>query len=156
MKKLISTAKSTYLLTEHPVNMHVETTDWLSDIEFCKTELAFLAKLQNRVFLNANNKRKINQATALDKKIKLFREKTLLKIHDSIIKHENHLASLDENAFTQDRHVIAEEHKKHKLSVNAFMGSVKKIKKEVFDFIEMQMVQSKKAIKEFEEGSITL
>ena len=156
MTTLISAPTNDFLLQEHPVNMHVETTDWLSELEFCKTELAFLTNLLKKVFLNANNKRKISEAASLEKKVKLFSEKTLEVLHDSVIKHEQHLASLDENAFAQDEHVIKKEHEKKKLSVNAFMGSVKKVKKEVFDFFEVQMKQTKNIIKEFEEGSMSL
>ena len=156
MTKLISAPNSDFLLQEHPVNMHMETTEWLSDFEFCKTELAFLTNLLKKVFLNANNKRKISEATLLEKKVKLFSEKTLKALHDSVIEHEQHLASLDENAFAQDASVIKKEHEKKKFSVKAFMGSVKKIKKEVFDFFEVQMKQTKNIIKEFEEGSMSL
>lgn len=156
MTKLISAPTNEFLLQEHPVNMHVETTDWLSELEFCKTELSFLTNLLKKVFLNANNKKRMSEAASLEKKVKLFSEKTLKELHGSVIKHEQHLASLDENAFAQDESVIKKEHGKEKLSVIAFMGSVKKVKKEVFDFFEVQMKQTKKIISEFEEGSMCL
>lgn len=156
MTKLISSPTNDFLLQEHPVNMHVETTDWLSELEFCKTELSFLTNLLKKVFLNANNKRRISEATSLEMKVKLFSEKMLKELREAVIKHEQHLASLDENKFAQDEQVIKEEHERKKLSVNEFMGSVKKVKKEVFDFFEVQMKQSKNSIKEFEEGSMSL
>ncbi|HKR04581.1 MAG TPA: hypothetical protein VJY62_08080 [Bacteroidia bacterium] len=156
MTTLISASKNDFLLGEHPVNLHVETTEWLSDIEFCKTELAFLCKLLNKVLFSTGNIRKINELDMIDKKIKVFKEKTLKEIHDSVISHEQHLASLDENAFAQEANVIKQEHYKTSMSVKAFMSSVKKVKKEIFDFVEGQMKQSKKIAKDFEEGNLTL
>ncbi len=156
MTTLISTPKNDFLLQEHPVNMHEETMEWLSELKFCKIELAFLNKLLNKAFLSSVSIKKINALDELDKKIKVFREEMFKEIYDSVISHEQHLALLDENAFAQDAHVIKQEHNKMSTSVNAFMGSVKKVKKEIYDFVEGQMKQSKKITKDFEEGNLTL
>ena len=156
MTRLIAPSKNDFLLQEHPVNMHVEAREWLSELEFCKTELAFLNKLLNKAFLSAVSIKKINALDIIDKKIKVFKEKMLKEILDSVILHEQHLASLDENSFAQDAHVINQEHNKTSMGVKAFMSSVKKIKQEIFDFTEGQMKQSKRIAKDFEEGGITL
>jgi hypothetical protein len=155
MTTLIPVPKNDFLLQEHPVNMHEETMEWLSELEFCKTELAFLSKLLNKALFNTGSIRKISELDMLDKKIKVFKEKTLKEIHDSVIRHELHLASLDENAFAQ-AYLIKQEHNKKSMSVKAFMSSVKRVKKEIFDFVERQMKQSKKIAKDFEEGNLTL
>lgn len=156
MTTLISASKNDFLLQEHPVNMHEETMEWLSELEFCNTELEFLNMLLNKASLNRVSIKKLNDLDVLDKKVKLFRRKTIREINDSVTEHENHLSSLDENAFAQDAHLIKQEHTKMNMSVKAFMGTVRKVKKEIFDFVEAQMKLSKKISKDFEEGNLAL
>src|SRR4051812_1728233 len=106
MATLISSANNHFLLQPHPVNMHDETIEWLSEMEFCKTELIFLTRLLNKSFLKAMTKKEISSVTLLGKRTHTFYQKTWKQLYDSIVVHEKHLASLDENSFSFDEKII--------------------------------------------------
>jgi hypothetical protein len=142
MSTLIESPKSDYLLQPHPSDLHNEATEWISDLEFCKTELIFLNKLLDKSFLKTKGKERLADLLAFEKKIRFFRANTLKSIHSEVIVHERHLASLDENVFAQDEQSIREEHERINTSVNAFMGTVRKIKKEIFDFVEKELFRT--------------
>lgn len=137
-------ATSKFILPAHPVNMHNDVVNWISELEFCELELAFFRKLlkQNN-FYTASNKKQISYYS-LALKIKRFQEKNLKSVFKDVIKHEHRLSELDKNKIVSDEKALAKEHKKYALGVKAIDGSVKKIKKELFTFIEKQLTKKKK------------
>lgn len=156
MAKLLTQAKGDFLLMEHPVNMHEEVTQWISELEFCNTELLFLQNLLNRYFLQISVKKRIEEFKILESKLKTFHTKYFREFHDAVLRHEHDLSELDKDIFSQNGKTIQKAHKKHKLGMTAFMGSVKKIKKEIFTFIEKQLKEVKNITKGFEDGTLTL
>lgn len=143
MTTLIERPKSDYLLMPHQADLHEDAMEWLSDLEFCKTELSFLNKLLDKSFLRVKGAQKLSELLAFEKKIRLFRSNSIKNIHDRVVHHEQRLEELDENMFAQDEQEIREDHKKINADVMTFMGNVKKIKKEIFDFVEKELKQLK-------------
>jgi hypothetical protein len=139
MTILLSPATSDYLLEPAPDHLHQDATEWLSDLEFCKTELSFLNKLLDKTFLRSSATQMQNDLAALDNRVKFFRTVSLKKLHDEIINHERRLAVLDEDVFSMDRESIIKEHEKQEVAVNTFMETVKKLKKEIFAFVEQEI-----------------
>ncbi len=144
MATIISKSKSDYLHQPTQDNLHKETTDWLSEIEFSATELAFLNKLTDKRFLRNKGAQNINKLNALDKKVKSFQRKTLKTLNDEVIHHEQHLGALDENMFSQNEQSIREEHKKYRAKVIALRDAVKKIKLKIFPIVEKQLQHEKR------------
>ena len=136
MTKLLSPAKKMFLLMEHPVNMHDELTQWISELEFCKTELLFFQKLLNKYFLKISVEKKIGKFNILENKLKKFQNDKFYKIYDALIAHEHQLSDLDKDKFSTLEKLITIEHKKHKTDFVTFMNNMKVIKVEIFDFIE--------------------
>jgi hypothetical protein len=156
MKKLIAPAKSNFMLQVGHDYLHHETTEWLSELEFCKTELSFLTKLLDKAFLRVRGKLKVNELTEIEKKVKSFRTKTLKLLHDGIIAHEQHLGALDELTFKQDEESTREEHRKYSSAMKEFTLSIKEIKKEIFEIVETQVKLVKKVANDYEDGTLAL
>lgn len=156
MEKLLASPKNNYLLMAHPINMHEEVLLWLSELEFCNIELQFLKKLLHKHLFTTPSKKKLNAYYALELKLKKFHESNFKKMHNAVLLHEHHLSEMDKDKILPGNMSIAKEHAKHKLGVNAFMGSVKKIKSELFSFVEKQLRDKRKISNGFKEGTLTL
>ncbi|HRH65005.1 MAG TPA: hypothetical protein PLU53_01780 [Bacteroidia bacterium] len=144
MTNLLTEAKSDYLLQTGISELHYEVTQWINEIEFYKTELFFLNKLLDRYLLRISNSEKVNAMLDLEKKVKSFRTGTLKKMIAAITEHEAELAKLDDNDLSQDEQRIREEHKEHKLAVKELAGNVKKLKIDIFSFVENLVKQTAK------------
>jgi hypothetical protein len=144
MTTLLSPAKSDYLLEMDFSSLHSESIEWLSEIEFCNTELAFLEKLMNKAFLRVNNVNKLQELNALERKGKELKTQSLKKLYNEVIIHERNLASFDENMFSMNEQSLRDEHHKQKSGVADFMATFKSFKKAVFELVEEQIRQSDK------------
>lgn len=139
MATLIGPAKNDFLLLEHPVNMHEEVTQWLSDLEFCNTELNFLQKLLNKYFLRISVKNKLTALNRLELKLKSIQTKNFKKIHSAILLHEHRLSELDKDKFLINEKSIRKEHNKNKSDMISLMTVMKEFKSELYAFIEKEM-----------------
>jgi hypothetical protein len=139
METLLTPPDKEYLLQTGLSDLHHEATEWLSELEFCKTELTFLNKLLDKFFLKTKGSQKISELTNIEIKIKAFRNKTLKNLHQAIISHEQHLGVLDEILSEQDEESIREEHRKYDTDIKNFMNDIKKIKKELFAFVGTEL-----------------
>ena len=144
MTMLLEQEKGAYLLKPPMESLHHEVTEWLSELDFCKAELAFLSKVLDKYFLRVKGSQKLSDLFVMEKKVKAFRSNALKEIHHVVIHHEQHLAALDEDKFSQDEQAIREEHRKHSERMKTFLGSIRKIKKEIFSFVEKELKQAKK------------
>lgn len=152
MTKQLTQATGAYLLQPAPQHLHNEALEWLSDLEFYKTEISFLTKLLDIAFLRVTSDENLNQLKALERKVRSFREKTLDDLHLLITKHENHLSKLDEDVFKKKKYEIDEEHRNHYKDVVDFAEEIKELKKEIFTLVEVQMKRSKQASREVANG----
>ena len=138
--------------TEHSQAMHRETIEWLSDIEFCRTEFAFLLKLIDREFLKVMGKQKPDDLEVLEKKVESFLEKTLGDLYSKTNRHEHNLFSINENVSEETEKLIRSEHSKLSGKIAVLMTSVKEIKKEIFEVVEKQLKVAKEITTGYEEG----
>lgn len=156
MVKLIGPPKSLKLLVAHPVSMHDETTQWISELEFYKLEMDFMQNLLNKFFLQFSAKRNLNNFVKVEEKLKAFHKKYYKQMHDDITKHEHNLSELDKDMFAKARKEIVAEHKKHKTGMKAFMASVKKIKSEIYKLIGDEIKREKGIKNENEDRTLAL
>jgi hypothetical protein len=143
MTSLLTAAKNEYLLEQGHNYMHDETISWLSDLEFCRTELAFLTRLLDKTFLRVKSAQKISDLIQLEKKVKTFRMMSVKALHDEVVNYERELSLLDENKFLKKKQSFFNEHEKHELAINRFMNEVKEMKMEVFKFVETEIKSEK-------------
>ena len=71
--------------------------------------------------------------------IKKFQEKNLKATYKGLVKHEHNLSEMDKNKLIIDANKLAKEHNKNKLALMAINGSIKKLKHELFAFVEKQL-----------------
>jgi len=142
MKSLLTPAKSTYLLEQGPDYLHQETTEWLSELEFCKTELSFLAKLLDKAFLRVSDAQKLSDLASLEKKVKAVRTLTLQTVQEEVIKYERILSRIDQDQFFMNKQSMMGQHLLNAQKVKDFMSTVRKIKAEIFKTVEQQLKQA--------------
>lgn len=140
MTKLITPSKNEYQLQIGLNTLHAETIEWLSEIEFGKTELSFLNKLLDKYFLRIEDTARLSALFDLDKRLKGFKLNDLKLLHKVMVMHENRLDALDENMFSQDEQMVRDEHATIKLKAEVFTDNIKKIKREIFDFVEREII----------------
>ena len=136
MTTLLAAPKNDFLLQTGISELHSDVIRWLNEIEFYKTEISFLIKLMNRQLLRLNHSEKVNTLLELEKKVKNYRTIKLSKMMLALYDLESHLSKLDEDLFSQDEQKIREEHKKLKSDADEISVSIRKLKLEVFAFIE--------------------
>lgn len=152
MTKLLSPTNGAYLLGPAPEHLHRESLNWLSELEFYKTEIAFLTKLLDIAFLRITSGQNLDELNVLEKKVRSFREKRLDELHNKIMRHENHLSELDEDVFKKNKPEIDEEHHSQFRDMTTFTDNIKELKKEIFALVETQLKRTKKVSRDFEDG----
>jgi hypothetical protein len=136
MTTLLAPPKNDFLLQTGISELHSDVIRWLDEIEFYKTEVSFLIKLMNRHLLRINQSEKVNSLLELEKRVKNYRTLKLSKVMLALYDLESHLSRLDEVLFSQDEQMIREDHKKLKNETDEITLTIKKLKLEVFAFIE--------------------
>ena len=154
MTKLLSPVTGAYLLEPAPDMLHQDATQWLSDLEFYKTELAFLAKILNIAFLRVSSQQQLRGLKSLENKVKLFSEHSLDKLHEQVIRHENHLSELSEDKFKKNRKAVIEEHQAQFGEMRTFSDDVRDLKKEIFAVVENQLKRTKTVTGDLENGKL--
>lgn len=153
MTKLLTPATNAYLLEPAPQHLHSEALEWLSDLEFYKTEIIFLTKLLDIAFLRVTSDENLKLLKALEKKVRSFREQTLDDLHQRVTEHEKHLSELDEDLFKKNKPKVDEEHHNRYKEFVAFAEEIKELKKEIFTLVEVQMKRSKQASMDVANGN---
>ncbi len=136
MTTLLAPPKNDFLLQTGISELHGDVIRWLDEIEFYKTEVSFLIKLMNRHLLRINQSEKVNSLLELEKRVKNYRTLKLSKVMLALYDLESHLSRLDEVLFSQDEQMIREDHKKLKNETDEITLTIKKLKLEIFAFIE--------------------
>jgi len=137
MTTLLAPPKNDFLLQTGISELHSDVICWLDEVEFYKTEISFLIKLMNRHLLRINQSEKVNALLELEKKVKNYRTVKLSKMMLALYDLESQLSKLDESLFSQDEQLIREEHKN---DADEITVSIRKLKLEVFAFIEKLFV----------------
>ncbi|MEO8146775.1 MAG: hypothetical protein ABI723_04005 [Bacteroidia bacterium] len=136
METLTTTFAKESRLQFNPHDIYISTIEWLSELEFSKTELSLLSKLLDKSFLRAHKQQEYCELLRLDKRVKLFLNYTLRDMQRKIAEHEKHFVLLDENIFTQDEQFIHDEHKENESCLTEFRNDLNKLKNELFHFVE--------------------
>lgn len=115
---------------------YISTIEWLSELEFSRTELSMLSKFLDKSFLRLHKKHRYNELLQLDQKVKKFLNDNLKRMQDKIKTHERHYVLLNENVLAQNDVVINEEFDESFTDFNCFKIELNKLKNELIGFIE--------------------
>ena len=123
--------------------MHAKTTQWISELEFIKTEQHFLEELIEENTLNllsgdtfSKSKELVTHLSNTEKKVDIL----LPKIHG----HNNDLEILINNLETkkvQDH--VKEIHYELETAVDSFLADFRELKTDVFDLIKLIIKRNK-------------
>lgn len=143
MEPLIS-SKSEYLLQPDLYHLHRESVKWLSEIDFWNIELNFFRNVLDKIFLNIETPKEMDNLIRLQKKIIHAKIEVLDKIFQDIADHEGKLSELLENEFSHDEQQYRNAHQDYENQINSFLRDFQFLKKEVFEFVEGIIRQKKK------------
>jgi len=126
--------------------LHHDSRNWLSEIEFINYEMTFLNKLLSSNYIDLLD-------SGYDKHIKELVNKIIIEkksgnaLSKLILEHEKVLSDLIQtNSVTSNKNYL-ETHKKFEIEIIIFLGRYKELKMEIFKIIERTM--RKKGQKKF-------
>ena len=121
MSKLLDEHKYDFLLMPHSNNMYDETKEWFSDMEFYREEIAFLSSLMRKFTLKKLENEILSGLLSIADQEK--------EINHKLLNHLGMLKLIDESNFSREESELRDAHKKVATFVNAFIFSVRLIKK---------------------------
>lgn len=132
-----------YIEWRSPEELHEDTIEWLSDLDFVKVEQSFLEELIKENTINlisgdtfTKSKEIVNK---LSKNIKKVEE-----LHDKVQAHSNGLEILvDEVKEEKKEERFKQEHHLLNAKISLFMIDFRDIKNEIFELIKNIMKQNK-------------
>ena len=126
--------------------LHHDSMNWLSEIEFINYEMKFLNKLLSSYYIDLLDSGYDKLIKGLANKI-IIEKKTGKALSKLILEHEKILSDLIQtNSVTSNKNYL-ETHKKFEIEIIIFLGRYKELKTEIFRLIER--ILKKKGQKKF-------
>lgn len=129
----LSTPKTTYLLEAGLDVLHHESKEWLSELDFIKSELSFFMKLLNSKVFTLE---KDEQRQHILKNMGKLSDIVLREVEQQIKSHEKDLAALLNATKEADDAKFRAEHKQLYGKMQQFVNDVRSLKMLVFLFVE--------------------
>lgn len=129
-------SESTLFSSKGLTQLHQESVQWLSTIEFWKTEFQFFRKLISKNFLRVTLVDKLQELEKFDKKLKHINSHELEPLDVELKKHEHYLNKLESGDSDVDDVTYRRTHTEAAQKMLAFENSMKKFKLELFQCIE--------------------
>ena len=128
-------ADTTHVLEVSITELHNESRQWLSSIEFWKDELNFFQKLLDNNFLSIPAGEKMKQLEHLQNRIIYYRDEVVDEYRHNVKEHESNLASIQQSE-REDEQSYRKQHAKLKEELTTLTGQFRDFKKELFQFVE--------------------
>lgn len=118
--------------------LHYNSTEWISEIDFINDEIQFLNHLLSRKYIDYLE-------AGLSKRIEVFSKKLVKEItagktlRDLIYKHEIVLANLIENNSDASTLNYLDTYKKLEIEVETYFKKYRNLKKRIFEVVEKVM-----------------
>ncbi len=126
--------------------LHHDSRNWLSEIEFINYEMKFLNKLLSSYYIDLLESGYDKPIKGLVNKI-VVEKKSGNALSKLILEHEKILSDLIQtNSVTSNKNYL-ETHKKFEIEIIIFLGRYKELKTEIFKLIEK--IMKKKGQKKF-------
>ncbi|MBK7854727.1 MAG: hypothetical protein IPJ79_07255 [Bacteroidetes bacterium] len=117
MPKLLIENSNKFMLPPHPIHMHDDVVNWISELEFCKIELLFFRKLLKQSVIVTKSKKRLNAYYSLELKLKKFDEVNLKKILGDIRLHEHNLSEAERAKLLLTKNQLIRPIKKIRLNI---------------------------------------
>jgi hypothetical protein len=131
--ELLANPKTEYLLQASLKSLHVESQEWLKEIEFWRDELAFFYKLlREKESIEDFPKEAL---VAIQKELIRIDSEKLEVIKNQVQSHENSLSALLKATSMQDEELYRETHRKLLIEIYEVQSLIRIYKKELFSFI---------------------
>ncbi|CAN5186394.1 hypothetical protein BH23BAC2_BH23BAC2_01620 [soil metagenome] len=131
--ELLANPKTEYLLQASLTTLHVESQEWLKEIEFWRDELAFFYKLlREKESIEDFPKEAL---VAMQKELVRIDSEKLEVMKNQVHSHENSLAALLKTTSLQDEELYRETHRKLLIEIYEVQRLIRIYKKELFSFI---------------------
>jgi hypothetical protein len=131
--ELLANPKTEYLLQASLATLHVESQEWLKEIEFWRDELAFFYKLlREKESIEDFPKEAL---TAMQKELVRIDSEKLEVMKNQVHSHENSLSALLKTTSLQDEEQYRETHRKLLIEIYEVQSLIRNYKKELFSFI---------------------
>ena len=126
--------------------IHHDSRNWLSEIEFINYEMKFLNKLLSSNYIDLLEIGLDSKIKDLVKKISI-EKKSGNALSKLIVEHEKILSELIQTNSVLSNANYLETHEKLEIELNIYLGRYKALKKEIFNIVERTM--KKKSQKKF-------
>ncbi len=128
----LTSPKSAYLLEGGLDVLHSESREWLSEVEFVKSELRFFMRLlKSKVFVLSKEQQRQHIFENMDK----LCSAVAVELGNEIKAHEKNLAVLQTSKGGSDAEYRAK-HKTLKAKIEQLLNDTRTLKMLVFDFVE--------------------
>ena len=127
---LISNPKAEYLLGTSFKELHAESRQWLSELNFCAEEMSCYYKLlhKNVPYLDFPTK----ELAEIEKEMIRISSEDLITLKSRIESHERELATLMRNTSSSEEYEYRDYHRRLQNDMYAFRSLIKKFKEAVF------------------------
>lgn len=132
--ELLTQPKTEYLLDASLESLHVESLEWLKEIDFWSDEIAFFYKLLKRT--NAAKDYPGTELAIMEKKLISVNSDKVSKVRSDIYQHERALAGVLKSAYLLEEDRYREKHRQLLMDIYSIHTVIRSLKKEVFSFIQ--------------------
>lgn len=125
--------------------IHAESVQWLSGLEFIDDEQEFIETLLKKYFIRLSSSDLYSESRKLINQYSKLKEENL-QIIAQVENHENHLAHLFETRKVVDKKALQKEHQELTLKVSEHYNSFLQLKEHIFSLIKSVMHEKKRKL----------
>jgi hypothetical protein len=131
--ELISNPKAEYLLGRSLEELHAESREWLSEINFCAEEMSCYYKLlhKNVPYFDFPTK----ELAEIEKEMIRINSEDLINLKSRVESHERELATLMKNTLSSEEYEYRDYHRRLQNDIYAFRGMIKTFKEAIFALV---------------------
>ena len=132
--ELLMNPKTDYLLEASLESLHVESMEWLKEIDFWSDEMAFFYRLlrsnqSNKAFPTA-------ELAAVEMELVSLTSESVDKLKNDVQNHERSLATIIRNTSISEEERYRETHRKLLMDIHDTHKLIRAFKREVFSFVK--------------------
>lgn len=132
----INTSENKQTIIYGLTQLHQESVEWLSTIEFWKFELGFFQKLVDKNFFRVTLVDKMHALEELEKQIVHFKRHELMQLEVEIKKHEHYLNKLESGDSDADDVTYRATHQLESINMHQFVQKFREFKTKLFNNIQ--------------------
>ncbi len=115
--------------------LHKESQEWLSELEFARDELNFFQNLLEKNVLNVHDNDKMKQVEHLQNRLIYYRDELVDQYIHEAKESEQYLAELLQSE-KEDEQSYRKTHRELRDKIKGFTEQLRDLKRELFNFVE--------------------